>query len=168
MPNAYFTPQQVANFFLSKWNHDIDNLKLNKLVFFSLGFGLALLGDRELFSEDIQAWAYGPVVPSIYHEFKNFGRNKITLPSQITSFNGTSFVQVSPTIDGDENMSENDKGSIKKMLEKIWEIYGGETSVKLVDITHKDGSPWAQIYSPRRTHVIIPRNIIKEYYEKLL
>jgi len=168
MVDAYCIPGQVANFFLSKKNHDIDNLKLNKLLFISLGFGLALLWDKELFREDVQAWAYGPIVPSIYHEFKHFKRNKITSFSKITLVKRSGFIQVSPTIDDDEEMNRVEKELIIRMLEKIWEVYGGKTPLELVDITHTMGAPWSQIYSPRRTHIIIPRNVIREYYNGLL
>lgn len=168
MPDAYLTPSQVANFFLCKEDHDIDNLKLNKLVFFSLGFSLALFEDKELFSEAVQAWAYGPIIPSLFYEFKHLGRKKIPFFSEFTVVKARSFFQVFPIIDHDEELDLEQKELILRMLEKIWNVYGRKTSLELVDITHKSGSPWTQIYSPRRTNIVIPRNTIKDYYNSLI
>ena len=44
------TASHIANFFLLKENHNISNLKLNKLIYISLGYSLALL-NRNLFDE---------------------------------------------------------------------------------------------------------------------
>ncbi len=35
------------------------------------------LNDKPLFEDDIQAWAYGPVVPNVYHEYKKYNFNYI-------------------------------------------------------------------------------------------
>lgn len=51
----------------------ITNLKLQKLLFYQQGFWLAEYGEP-LFAERVEAWAYGPVVPEIYHAFKRYGR----------------------------------------------------------------------------------------------
>ena len=55
----------------------IDPMKLQKLVYISHGWNLAIHG-KPLISDPIQAWQYGPVIPVLYHEFKNSGRSWIT------------------------------------------------------------------------------------------
>ena len=77
-----YMPCHIANAFLEKSfntrsykKYKIDNLMLNKLVYLTYGYGLALL-KQKIFYEDIQAWQYGPVIPSIYHEFKSFKKKK--------------------------------------------------------------------------------------------
>ena len=77
MKNPYIA-SSIANYFISNKNLDVDNLKLNKLVYISYGFALACFKEElELFKEPIQAWRLGPVIPSIYHEFKRYGYNSI-------------------------------------------------------------------------------------------
>ena len=69
----------VANEFLNLAKEEknlICNLKLIKLMYVAQGLSLSLL-DKELFPEPIEAWRYGPVIPSIYHEFKHFGKDPI-------------------------------------------------------------------------------------------
>ena len=66
------SPLSVANFFIDQENNkDVDNIKVNKLVYVSLGFSLGM-EDFVLFDEDVEAWKFGPVIPSVYHHFKKY------------------------------------------------------------------------------------------------
>lgn len=55
-------------------------MHLQKLTYFAHGWYIAF-NDQEqiqpLINEPFQAWEYGPVCSSIYHEFKGFGCNAI-------------------------------------------------------------------------------------------
>ena len=68
--SKYF-PAHIANYFIE--NGKYDNFTLNKLVYITKGFALATLDDG-LFEEEVEAWKYGPVISSLYHEFKQFPR----------------------------------------------------------------------------------------------
>ena len=60
------------NFIVEAQNGNIKNLtpmKLQKLMYFTYGRYAAQTG-RQLFSENFQAWQYGPVLSSVYQEFK--------------------------------------------------------------------------------------------------
>ena len=61
----------IANKIISKTDLEhgdtISNLKLQKMMYYRQGFHLAYFG-TPLFDEDIVAWQYGPVVPSVYKE----------------------------------------------------------------------------------------------------
>lgn len=46
----------------------ITNLKLQKLLYYLQGHWLATF-DGPLFGDKIEAWRYGPVVPSVYSHF---------------------------------------------------------------------------------------------------
>ena len=73
-------PKAVANYFLDCAKEDGESLtllKLVKLVYLAHGWHLGLTGDP-LIKENVEAWRYGPVVPSIYHDLKIFGNNAIT------------------------------------------------------------------------------------------
>ena len=52
------------------------NMKLQKMLYYQQGFHLAYFGEP-LFDEEIEAWMYGPVVPSVYDEYKSNGKNGI-------------------------------------------------------------------------------------------
>ena len=69
------TAMQVAQHFLALQDEDagdlISNLKLQKLLYYAQGIHLALNG-QPLYPERIEAWQHGPVVPEIYHAFKEY------------------------------------------------------------------------------------------------
>ena len=57
----------VANYFIANYGGgtEMTNLKLNKLVYFAQAVSLKQYG-VPLFSDEIQAWSYGPVEPEVY------------------------------------------------------------------------------------------------------
>jgi uncharacterized phage-associated protein len=66
-------PQLIANYFIQSVDTDsgdnITHLKLQKLMYFAQAWYLANI-NKVLFDEDMQAWAHGPVTPSIWHKYK--------------------------------------------------------------------------------------------------
>ena len=57
-------------------------LHINKLVFFSHGWNLGIL-ETPLINEDVEAWKYGPIIPSIYYAFKKYVQKKVMHPKNI-------------------------------------------------------------------------------------
>ncbi|MBR1438511.1 MAG: SocA family protein [Synergistaceae bacterium] len=55
---------------------DVTPLKLQKLLYYCQGYSLALTG-KPLFKDKIEAWKYGPVVDSVYQEYKKYNRGII-------------------------------------------------------------------------------------------
>lgn len=121
---AKYKISQIAEYFLKLANKDLDEgitpLKLQKLLYFAQGHYLAL-HDEPLFDEEIQAWEHGPVVPSIYHEYKN---------------NGSSYIQYSPS-----NSQEEVNADTQKYLDEIFQLYGQYSAWKLRNMTHET-DPW--------------------------
>lgn len=112
----------VANKIISKTDLEhgdtISNLKLQKMLYYQQGFHLAYFG-TPLFDEDIVAWQYGPVVPSVYKEYKSFESNSIS-----TSEEGISLS------DDEEELFNN-----------VYEEYNQFSAVALMKMTHEE-SPW--------------------------
>lgn len=75
--------QDIAKWFINEIHPD--PLKLQKLLYLSQGFSFAFY-DRELFVEDMEAWVHGPVVPSVYHEYKAFSFTPIPEVFQLDEF----------------------------------------------------------------------------------
>lgn len=84
----------VAGYFIrfaNKTGSFLNNLKLQKLVYYAQAWHLAL-HDTPLFPEDFQAWVHGPVIPELYQEYKNFGGQRILkdahpkLPKNVEDF----------------------------------------------------------------------------------
>lgn len=55
----------------------VDNLKLQKLLYYSQAVHLVMHDGKPLFDESIEAWAYGPVVRSVYNRYKRNGFDAI-------------------------------------------------------------------------------------------
>nr|WP_256351506.1 type II toxin-antitoxin system antitoxin SocA domain-containing protein [Pseudomonas gingeri] len=51
-------------------------MKQQKLVYYSHGWHAGYT-DQPLINEAVETWQYGPVIPSLYHEFKRFGSGEI-------------------------------------------------------------------------------------------
>ena len=156
-----YYPTHIANYFISKKkepDYTIDNYKLNKLVYFAYGYSLAIL-DKEIFGESIQAWRYGPVIPSIYHEFKRFGVDYIKEPA--IHFSETNRKRTVPKVD------PKDKKTIN-ILETIYQKYGSCSKEDFKKMIHRKNSPWEICYLEGKDYVVIDKREIKRYFKDLL
>lgn len=153
-----YTPQHVANYFLDRANaesRNIDPLKLIKLVYIAYGWVLALTGER-LFDEPIQAWKHGPVIPSIYHEFKHYRSEPICEPSGIFDMETGSYdIPKVPKSDPTTNL----------ILEKVWAAYRRYTGWALRNKTHEPNTPWTMTYDGSKDK-IIPDELISSHFHK--
>lgn len=159
MPSAPYSAQHVANFFLKKGEEEarpLTPLKLLKLVYIAHGWHLALTNTR-LFEDEIEAWQHGPVIPSLYHEFKHYGKSPID--ELASSFDLDSF---------DLNEPEIPKSDTKtlKILEYVWNSYKFLTGWTLRNKTHSTGGPWDQVYKDGEKGISIPDDIVKAHYEE--
>lgn len=162
------TAKAVANFFLGVGRTrkaEISPLKIQKLVYVSHGWHLAL-GDEPLVSDEyVEAWQYGPVFPSVYHEFKHYGRSAILRDGTEFEFDATTneFHVVTPHVDaGDANAHA--------LLDRIWEVYGGFSGLQLSAMTHAPGTPWA---ITRKKHqgmrnIHIQNDLIRQHYREMM
>lgn len=147
-----YSPKDIAEYFLSRYseNGNITPMKLIKLVYIAHGWHLGIT-DNALIDENPEAWKYGPVIPSLYHQFKSFGNSPIR--SQNVSF------------------SLGDK-KIEDFLDRIWNVYGSFDGVQLSSKTHQENSPWSLVWNSIKNNdyfsLQIPENFIKDHYKKLL
>ena len=131
-----YTPQHVANYFLDRAKaegHRLSLLKLINMVYIAYGWTLALTNER-LFHERIQAWKHGPVIPSLYHEFKHFRSNSIDERSM--RFDLDTGDEVFPTIPQDDT-------DTNLILDKVWAAYSRLSGWSLRAKTHEAGTPWS-------------------------
>ena len=163
-----YSAKSIANYFLElaeKHNAELTPMKLQKLVYYAHGWNLAIT-QEPLINEQIEAWSYGPVIPSLYHEFKEFGNQAIDRPAVNFDWNSQGYSQSVPTIDKEE--SGEKIRFTRDLLNKIWAVYGEYTPFQLSNLTHEPGTPWDQVskmyngHLPRATD--IPRDLIREYF----
>jgi len=142
------TAKTAANFLLyimSDASDDLTNMKINKLLYFAQGYYLKKYG-VPMFTDVIEAWEHGPVVPEVYAEYKDYG---------------------------DKPIKSYDSGSVNKVSKEVEDVlygvareYGKYTAGALRNMTHVIGSPWDQVYQKDRVHIEIPLSIIQNYFSE--
>jgi uncharacterized phage-associated protein len=155
-----YTPQHIANYFLDRAREegrDITPLKLIKLVYIAYGWNLALTGEK-LFDEPIQAWQHGPVVPSIYHEFKHYRSDPICEESGL--FDMETMEYVAPRIPKSDTTTN-------LIMEKVWAAYRGLSGWALRNRTHQAGTPWEQVYDGTMSKEIPDELISPHFHVKI-
>src|SRR5690242_19451838 len=115
-----FSAKAVANEFLklAKEEHrTLSPMQVIKLVYLAHGWYLAITG-RPLLDERVQAWRFGPVVPSIYHEFKKYGNGPIEDPARTTKLirnNGGFRLSLVPY-----ELEGEDSALAKQVIRVVW------------------------------------------------
>ncbi len=147
----------------------VSHMKLHKLLYYAHGWHLAIQR-RPLLDERIEAWKFGPVVPSVYHEFKGVGSGVIESRALDVSFLDDGEIKVyEPSIATCRDSSPEDDEFAKRLLDRIWSLYSKYTALQLSDATHKPGTPWHLIHSQYGDvkNIDIPDYMIQEYFESL-
>lgn len=121
----------------------ISNLKLQKMLYYQQGFHLAYF-DSPLSDDDIEAWMYGPVVPSIYHEFEKWGRNGIE-----------------PDMSIDCDMTDEEW----RLFCKVYDIYGKYSAEGLIDMTHNE-TP--RQFTPTGKGNVISKDLMADFFKTRL
>jgi len=118
----------VAKYFVWKSTQDpkptgLDKLKLQKLLYYAQAWNLVINKDR-LFTDKIEAWVRGPVVPEVWRYFKDVEFD--SLPTE-------DMTKASQSFSSDE----------KKILDEVWRIYGKYDGPYLETLTHSE-LPWQE------------------------
>ena len=152
----------VANYFVRKSLDSgipVTPMKLVKLVYVAHGWYLGLTGEP-LIAEGVQAWKYGPVVPSVYASFKDYGGNPITEPVGALNANGQ-MVYYSIT-----------SPELTSFLDKIWDEYKDYSAVELSALTHQEETPWFETWHNKggkdTRAVLIANDAIQSHYKQVL
>lgn len=136
----------VANYILSLNDNDagdlISNLKLQKLVYYTQGFSLAIFG-KPLFNEKIEAWMHGPVIPDLYHKYKSFGSGAIDTDNLDIDFS---------------KFSEDEKN----LIQDVFNMYGQYSAWKLRNLTHEEPT-WIGAYG-RSDSTEISLDSMRKYF----
>jgi len=168
-----YKAKAIANYFLDLAEAEgkrLDPMQLQKLVYFAHGWYLALTGEP-LVEEHPEAWTYGPVFPSLYHEFKRYGPGHIEsramewhLDMNAGSGHMMDFHPVPPTLDDDPD--ETPRDFAKQVIRRVWAIYGSWTALQLSQLTHLPGGPWdvTRRENPGRKGTDIADPLIRDHF----
>ena len=112
----------LAKYIVHKTNHSeytITNLKLQKILYYIAGV-YAGVNHEPLFTEEIEAWQYGPVIRSVYIQYCRWG---------------------SLTLYQDKPIDLNLQTDDMQLIDYVWERKISMSGRELVNATHKE-SPW--------------------------
>lgn len=153
-----YTPSHIANYMLERAEEEgrsISPMKLLKLVYIAYGWAAAVLNEK-LFEEPIYAWQHGPVVKSLYHEFKHRGSGAIREKSvEFDLDTGETRIPVVPEADRDSHI----------ILDKVWDVYKDFGAWDLRNKTHEDGTPWKAVYKPGDMYREISYESIRDHFK---
>ncbi|WP_273707117.1 Panacea domain-containing protein [Leuconostoc mesenteroides] len=137
---AEFDSLQVVNWFRAKNVADmrsnimvepLTQMKVMKLMYYAQGIMLAAY-DKKLFSDDIVAWKYGPVVEKVHETYKGF--------REIVSLEDDDEFPVSEDVLSDFDLVTKDQDALI-VLETVMEEYGDKSAIELMNMTHNE-TPW--------------------------
>lgn len=145
---ANHSASDVAKWFLSHNRVAMDeeaaeyitNLKLQKLLYYAQGCFLAITGSP-LFDDPILAWKHGPVVRSVYDEYKHNGSDGIKFED-----------------DFDVRQFTKQENSI---LTQVYNEFGQYSAWKLRNMTHNE-APWKE--TPQNQE--IKQDKLKSFFER--
>lgn len=118
------------------------NLQLQKLTYVCHGLSLAHF-QRPLIIDDVFAWKFGPVVPSVYFRFKSYGSSVISESMDVV-------------------LDDASEAIISEVVTKLGYLSGPQ----LVELTHREGSPWYKTWDGSQNK-IIPDDVIQKHYQQI-
>lgn len=137
----------VAKYILEKVG-PVTAMKLQKLVYYSQAWSL-VWDERPLFSDEIQAWRNGPVVPELYAQHR--GMFKVTASD----------------VSGDSGHLDE---LARETVDIVLDYYNGHSAQYLSDLTHLE-DPWIKARkgcdAGENSEAVISHASMAEYYQGL-
>lgn len=134
------------------------HLSLEKLVYFAYAEYLCECHER-LFKDRIFAFSHGPVIESVYETYKRSGYKYVE--------------PIKPESDGDLQTKVGEMparsrilfarrgGKKVRVIDQVVDKYGNLSARELVNLTHREGSPWSGVDSSK-PYEVIPDELILE------
>ena len=143
-PSPTYKAMDIAKYIVSKCSKErqpITNLQLQKILYY-LQREFLQYHDRALFSDEIKAWTFGPVVSEVYRYFCGFGSFPI-------------FYLFEESKISTDDLKIIDRIVQEKRAVNVWD---------LVADTHTKGKSWDLIYRDGiGSGDIIPKGLIFKY-----
>lgn len=141
----------IAKYFVDlgeKAGRKVTNKKLQKLLYYAQAWSLVLEG-KAVFTEDLEAWIHGPVVPQVYWHYKKFGFGQISDESK------SELAAIAP---------------FKKVLDEVWRVYGKYDADYLELLTHSE-DPWIfarnELDASDVSQAVISKDLMLSFYSSM-
>lgn len=127
-----FDPSTICNNVLKRAFDEgvpVSPMKLQKILYFAASEYSKRTGGRVLLAEQFQPWKFGPVLQSVYGEFKTYGAQPIRRYAKDAE--GQAFI-----------VDEDEDPDLATTLNEVWAATKGRSAFNLSQITHSRGSAW--------------------------
>ena len=136
----------VAAYILERME-TMTTMKLQKLVYYSQAWSL-VWDEKQLFEEDIEAWANGPVVRDLFDYHRGM-------------------YEISEMPIGNSRLLNQEQ---RDTIDAVLEYYGDKPAQWLIELTHME-DPWVQARKGlpplERGNRVIPLDTMADYYSSL-
>lgn len=137
---AMYTALEIAKYVIDKCtneNSPISNLQLQKILYYLQKEFLQQGGIA--FTDEIEAWQFGPVIPGVYRQYCGFGALPIRMRYSV-------------------NIKPEDERKMAPVIERKRKLNPWD----MVMDTHSPGKAWDMIYKDGLgDHQVIPRDMIR-------
>ncbi|KPH49792.1 hypothetical protein HPU229336_05320 [Helicobacter pullorum] len=133
---------ELSNYIIKNSKKGLSNLELQKTLYFT---ELAYIKkfDRHLIADDFEAWQYGPVVRSVYCEYRNYGANSIEKPEN-------------------ENLSSQLSKEELEIIDNTITECNSKSYWELVERSHRKDGAWFHSFKDNKKEIIDKYLIIEE------
>lgn len=135
--------------FITEQVGEVSAMKLQKLMYYAQAWNL-VWEEEQLFPDDFQAWANGPVLPNLYARHRGMFKVDASL--------------------FDEADSSRLSGLERENIARVLGFYGDKTAQWLSNLTHQE-TPWlaarGDLEPGAASSAVIPQSAIHEYYSSL-
>lgn len=142
------TEFDVARYILENQGQ-MSAMKLQKLLYYCQAWSM-VWDERTLFDADFEAWANGPVLPSVY----DIHRGQFLVDSSLFKMGNSSSL--------DDDATDT--------VAQVLKVYGNKTAQWLSNLTHEE-APWkdtrGDLTPMDRSNAVIEKGSIHEYYSGL-
>lgn len=140
------TIKDLAKWFLAK--EPMTHKKLQKLCYYAVAWGWALMNKAIVKDSDFEAWVHGPVSDILYQEYKTRGWNNIDKEEKAPEF----------------------PSDIEELLNSVWETYGDKDGNELEALSHSE-KPWKEarvnLDEDERGNVKIKPETMRAFYRSI-
>ena len=134
-----YSPTVVANNVLSRAFAEkisVTPMKLQKILYF-VASEYQKATNQRLFEEPFLTWAYGPVLYSVFNEFRSFSKDKISRYARDAK-NHTLVVK------------ESEDEALRDSLDRVWAATRYRGAIELSVLTHAEDSAWDKAFQSDR------------------
>lgn len=107
-------------------------MKIQKLMYFAQFFYLKNFEDGILIDDNFVRWRFGPVIPSLYYQLRNYGSNPVD----------DYIRQLSPDYEAIVYMMSKKDSTSWNFLDQVFDKFGHLDVISLSALIHRKDSSW--------------------------